>query len=78
MPEINNKPSFNNKNLKISLNEFEGELIEYINQGQNLAAKESKKREVISALNNLALKLQQYCPKGTVWDQKTRTCVPIS
>ena len=80
MPEINNKQSFKIKSLSNLLKQFENDLLEYVNQGQNLVAKGKRKQEVISALNNFTLKFQsaQACPEGTVWDQKTRTCIPIS
>lgn len=81
MREINNKLSFKNKTLNDLLNQFEIDLVEYVNQGQDLKVKDKRKQEVIDALDSFNTKLQgqmQKCPEGTVWDQKTRTCKPIS
>ena len=81
MPEINNKLSFKNKNLSVLLKQFENELNEYVNQGQDSVAKDKRKLEVISKLNSFAAKVlgaMHGCPEGTVWDQATRTCKPVS
>jgi hypothetical protein len=80
MPEINNKLSFKNKNPSVLLKQFEKDLMEYVNQGKDLVAKDKRKRQVFSTVNRFTAKLKaelNRCPEGFVWDQATRTCKPI-
>lgn len=77
MPEINNKLSFKDINLSRLFKQFESELTEYVNQAQDLAAKDKRKQEVVSELNALIGKIYG-CPPGTVWDQQSRKCIKIS
>lgn len=72
MPEINDKPSFNNDSLSSLVNKTERVLIKYINSGKNSNLTNQRKQEVFSALELMATRFG--CPEGTVWDQRTGTC----
>ena len=80
MAEINDKPSLKTNSLSSLVKQIEGDLTKYIDSGQNLAEKSKRKKSVMSALENLAIRIQYAgkCPEGTVWDPVSRTCKPAS